>query len=155
MPTFSENRGIIRSFIPSFQRAGFNPSESLRSLRDEMGLHIRTQDFYTDWNEFTGRESRTGSVKNIRKEYKPTSRTISPTLEDLKGKYSYVGQVTVFNREMSISEVREWRYTVDDLITIGEAESMIAESFDTEDYNKEHYDIENVIINQVLQRVTL
>ena len=128
MTTYSENRGMARTYIPGLIRQGFSTGKALGFLKT-LKLGYRKTDFLADWREKTGREKKQNLFKYIRKDYKPTSATISSTTDMLKGKYKYNFKIT--GRDYLTGEVseRDWSMSADKLLTRETAEQEVTEKY--------------------------
>lgn len=124
MATFSENRGIARTFIPSLIEQGFSANQGLRFFK-EVGTPYRRQDLLADWREFSGLKKQEDTFKYIRRDLKPTANTITVTSESLSKQFSYIAKVGVQNIATGEIEYHQWRYATESLTSIEEAESNI------------------------------
>ena len=124
MTTFEKNRGIARTFFPSMIEQGLSSNQALGFLKDQ-GIGYRRQNFLDDWREFQGLELKKDTFKYIRKELKPTERSVTTTSENLSKEYSYTAKVGVQNVYTGEIEYHQWRYATDQLVSIEEAESEI------------------------------
>lgn len=126
MVTFSENRGLARTFLPMLVDARLSATKALGFLQ-EQNLGYRKTDFLEDWREVTGFEKKKETFKYIRKEYKPDVKTLTPTAENLSQEYSYIAKVGAQSKITGEIEYHEWRYATDKLISVAEAEEAITE----------------------------
>jgi len=133
MTTFSKNRGLARTYIPSLLDLGLSATSALGLLR-ESGLGYRKTDFLSDWREFAGLEKKKDTFKYIPKRYKPTAATMTETSEMLSREYSYVFEVK--GRDVITGEEKklDWRYATDELISIEEAESLVPDWLEVPEY---------------------
>jgi len=133
MTTFSENRGLARTYIPSLFEQGLSANKALDFLK-EQGLGYRRQDFLADWRETSGLKAKEDTFKYIRKDFKPTAATITITEESLSREYSYIFRITGRDSLTGETKELEWRYATDNLISIAEAESIAEESMLAPEY---------------------
>lgn len=154
MATFSENRGIARTFIPSLIEKGFSANQGL-SFFKEMGRGYRRQDLLTDWAEFSGLKRKEDTFKYIRKDYRPTAATITTTSENLSKEYSYIARVGVQNLATGEIEYHQWRFATDELVSIEEAEEDIWSETDEPTSKDPQFDYVSVQITGVKRSVVL
>lgn len=153
MATFSENRGIARTYLSSFMDQGFSANQVLRTLADQ-GLGYRRTDFLSDWREFQGLEKKKDVFRYIRKDYKPTSATITETNESLSKEYSYIFELKGRDRLTGETVTQGWRHATDSLLTLEESEELVNEMMGIPKYDTGIDDVTVSVIG-VKRSVTL
>lgn len=154
MVTFSENRGLARTFLPGLFDIGLSSGKALGFLK-EQNLSYRKTDFLEDWREVTGFKKKEDTFKYIRKEYKPDVKTLTPTSENLSKEYSYIAKVGVQSKITGEMEYHEWRYATDELISVEEAEEKVEEETEEEDSPNPDYEYISVEIIGCKRRMVL
>ncbi|MBA7568924.1 hypothetical protein ES708_10661 [subsurface metagenome] len=153
MTTYTENQGIARTFIPQLISTGYTANKALGFLKTQ-NLGYRRTSFLADWREFTGREAKKDVIKYIRKDYKPTTATMSTTTDNLRDQYKYVYKIK--GRDSITGEEKElsWAHTTDELMTMKDVEDIIEEDIKIEEYESGITDME-LVPGEILSRVKL
>lgn len=135
MATFSENRGIVRTYMPALIEAGLSGRGAELFYR-EQGLGYRRQDFLSDWREMSGLQKKEDTFKYIRHDLKPTANTLTETSENLSKEFSYIFKVK--GRDSLTGEVKEvgWRLATDSLLSLDEAMEWAEDNILEDEYGQ-------------------
>ncbi len=135
MSTFEDNRGIARTYFPSFINRGFTANKAL-SLLKECDMGYRRTTFLADWREFSGLKAKEDTFKYIRHDLKPTANTLTQTSENLSKEYSYI--FSVKGKDSLTGEIKEigWRLATDTLISLDEAVEWAEDNILEDEYGQ-------------------